>query len=97
VAEAEKQVMIKAFCITYNSDLTEGRGPSRTAGYATTPGVAGFIAAKCPRIMGVSRSDQIDEIVIFESIEEFDMETREGIRKRAIAKLTPEEKAVLGV
>jgi nitric oxide reductase activation protein len=34
---------------------------------------------------------------LFESVEDFEENTREKIRARAIAKLTPEEKMILGI
>ena len=36
-------------------------------------------------------------VFLFESVEDFEENTREKIRARAIAKLTPEEKRVLGI
>lgn len=64
-----------------------------------TKHIANFInevdAKECAK--GVYRSVYKKVFTIFDSVEDFENNTREKIRARALAKLTPEEKIALGI
>lgn len=45
----------------------------------------------------VSRGGRVEEIVVYESIAEYETAERERIRQRAMAKLTLEEQEALGL
>lgn len=93
--------------VTSNSDTTEGRGYTIVHGYARNAEIARAIvrdkryARYC--VMGVQSSDDYKymtgpaTIKIFESVEDFFNNSKEEIRKRALAKLTPAEREALGV
>ena len=93
--------------ITSNSDTTEGRGSTIVQGYARNAEIAHAIvrdkryARYC--VMGVQTHDDYKYmtapvvIKIFESAEDFFNNSKEEIRKRALAKLTPAEREALGV
>lgn len=93
--------------ITSNSDTTEGRGYTIVHGYTRNGEVARAIvrdkryARYC--VMGVQHLDDYRHmtgpanIKIFESVEDFFDNSKEEIRKRALAKLTAAEREALGV
>ena len=93
--------------ITSNSDTTEGRGHTIVHGYTDDPGIARAIvqdkrfAKYC--VMGVQQPDDYKYyneravIKIFDSADEFFNNTKDEIRKRALSKLTAEDRESLGV
>ena len=93
--------------ITGNSDTTEGRGPTIVKGYARNAEIAHAIvrdkryARYC--VMGVQTTNDYKymtvpvTIRIFESVEDFFHNSKEEIRKRALAKLSADEREALGV
>ena len=93
--------------ITSNSDTIEGRGSTIVQGYARNAEIARAIvrdkryARYC--VMGAQSPDDYKcmtgpaTIRIFESVEDFFNNSKEEIRKRALAKLTPAEREALGV
>ena len=102
----EKLDLIK---LTYNSDSTEGRGHSITIGYVRDDRVAQKIVDD-PRfarfcVMGYHRpgsqnyQKSNESVVIYDSAEEFwgDHNPEAEARRRALAKLTPEDIKVLGI
>lgn len=96
------------FAITYNSDSTEGRGPTLTLGYAKSQELAVQIVTD-PRfkkysVWGVhSAIDAVKynvketELIIFETVDEAYVIPDEQTRQRALEKLTAEERRVLGL
>jgi len=96
------------YAITYNSDLTEGRGYPITLGFAKSEALAKAIVSD-PRFgryccMGFHNAQDCQKynvspksVLIFESVEEpFDLE-KQKIRDKALAKLTSEERELLGL
>lgn len=78
-----------------NSDMTEGRGPMRPiALFWHKPDAEQAVIGK--GVMGVG-DGVVSEAVIYNSYEEFLNLTNEEQRKRALAKLTPREKQLLGL
>jgi hypothetical protein len=98
---------LNLFAVTSNSDTTEGRGYTITHGYFHHNSIArAVVRDKRYRrycTMGVQSPDdakymvQEQSIIIFDSVEEFFQNTEEERRKRALAKLTPDEKKLLGL
>lgn len=95
------------FAITYNADLTEGRGHSIILGYTKTLELAKAIVAdrRFSRYccMGYQSPDDWKHsvsqkpVLIFESVDEpFELEEQK-LREKALAKLSPEERRVLGL
>jgi len=95
------------FAITYNADLTEGRGHTIILGYTKTFELAKTIASD-PRFsryccMGHQNPDDWKHsvsqkpVLIFESVDEpFELEEQK-LREKALAKLSQEERRVLGL
>lgn len=93
--------------ITSNSDTTEGRGYTIVHGYARNNEVAhGIVRDKryaryC--CMGVQSPDDYKymtgpaTIKIFDSVEDFFNNTKDEIKKRALAKLSAAEREALGL
>lgn len=96
---------IELVAITSNSDTTEGRGHTIIHGYAVDESTARAIvydkrfAKFC--IMGLQTPGDYKYMVkpatikIFDSTDDFFDNTDDAIRKRALAKLSPEERRVL--
>lgn len=97
---------LELFKLTSNSDTTEGKGYTIVHGYVRNMELARAIVADkrysryC--VMGCQQPDDYKYMVenslitIYNSAEEFFDNTPEEIKKRALAKLTPEERKVLG-
>jgi len=78
-----------------NADDIEGRGPMVAIGYFIRKEDA-VHAAKGRGVMGVG-DGEVEEIKVFETRTEWDALSEDGLRKSALAKLTYEEKRVLGL
>jgi hypothetical protein len=102
----EKLNLIK---LTYNSDSTEGRGHSITIGYVRNDLVAQIIVDD-PRfarfcVMGYHKpgsqnyQKRPETVMIYDSAGEFwdDHNPQAEARRRALAKLTPEDIKALGI
>lgn len=99
--------MIKAiiFAVKANRDQTEGKGPMYTVARFSNKeeAIQLQISKDFARDYGVqgtpyAASDvEEEEIKVYDSFAEYSLEKREDIRKRALAKLTQEEKRVLGL
>ena len=99
---------LEFYAITYNSDGTEGRGHEVTLGYARDKAVADAIVSD-PRfarhcVMGVHNPASCvknnvhrAKLHIFETPDEPWAVEEAALRKAALAKLTKEEKEVLGL
>ena len=97
---------LELFRFTSNSDTTEGRGYTIVHGYTRDQNLAKAIVSDkrysryC--VMGVQQPDDYKYmtgkslITIYESVDEYFHSTPEEIKKRALAKLTPQERQVLG-
>ncbi|AXH59716.1 hypothetical protein [Pseudomonas amygdali] len=95
------------FAITYNADLTEGRGHTIILGYTKTLELAKAIVAD-PRFsryccMGFQSPDDWKysvsqkPVLIFEAVDEpFELE-KQKLREQALAKLNPDERRALGL
>lgn len=89
-----------------NSDLTEGRGSQRTLGWFADPNVAAKAArgnyvmgSDCPVeqvVMNIIKTQAGKVFLLGEEVQ-IQYEDPREIRARAIAKLTPEERQVLGI
>lgn len=96
----------ETWCLTSNSDLTEGRGIDRVVARFSNERAARD-AYSDPRfsrycVMGVKGSDpgyqlKQEVVVIHDTASSFWDNTREEVRKRAIAKLTVLEQEALGL
>jgi len=98
----------KLFELTHNSDQTEGRGYAIGIGYVTSMAEAKKIVDD-PRwkrycVMGVHSPGthyydiRETDVMVFDSAEEFwERHSTEGKKKAALAKLTCEEKQLLGL
>lgn len=96
------------FAITYNSDTTEGRGYTITLGYTHTRELADAIVSD-PRFskyccMGFHSADECRklnvraaELRIFESVDELYDRELQAERQKALAKLDPRDRKVLGL
>ncbi|AYG47870.1 hypothetical protein DV532_26665 (plasmid) [Pseudomonas sp. Leaf58] len=96
------------FAITYNSDTTEGRGYTITLGYTHTRELADAIVSD-PRFskyccMGFHNAEECRkysvrpaELLIFESVDELYDREQEAERQKALAKLNPRERKILGL
>jgi len=88
----------KVFEVSTNSDSVEGRGHKVHLAYFVNHADA-KLAAKGKGVMGTEATVEPCNLVIniYENIDEFNANTRENIRKRALAKLDAEERMVLGL
>lgn len=77
-----------------NADTTEGRGPMVTFAYFTNEKSAKE-AVKGRGVMGYG-DGEVKVIPLYDSIEDWRKGEKEETKRRALAKLTPEEKASLG-
>jgi hypothetical protein len=88
--------MKTVYVATRNQDSCEGRGPMVPIGYFYTKSEA-LKAAKGQGVMGIG-DGEVNEFPIWESFEEFRSYNKDAeIKKRALSKLSTEEKRVLGV
>ena len=89
------------FDARYNSDTTEGRGPVVSAGLFTNREDAEKLNERSKyHAMGVINprypAIEVVRVQVYGSIEDFDLNSNESIRERALNKLTEAEKLVLG-
>jgi hypothetical protein len=78
---------------TKNSDQTEGRGQTvRIAAFSKVNDARR--AAKGQGVMGYGDGD-VQSLEVYDSFEEYEGVNKKTLRKRALAKLTPEEKEAL--
>ena len=98
---------IKCFEVLGNTDTTEGRGPMKVvARFSTRKAAEEFVKSKIYArwcVMGYQSEktdltyiDEVD-LIILDSIGEFEEQEKADIRARALAKLTKVERAALGV
>ena len=88
---------IACFQSLINSDLTEGRGPMRHVGYFKfRPDAEDSV--KGMGVMGVGNGEvkQV-EVIIYDDISEFNEGRKEEIKRKALNKLSYEEKRALGL
>lgn len=85
--------MQKVYIVMRNADQTEGRGPMYPTGYGFTSAV---VASQLVNPNDYIR-DEINEITIFDNLNDFKAWRNADLRERALNKLTREEKAVLGL
>lgn len=97
---------IKYFDVLYNSDRTEGKGPTVSTGFGfedegeARKFVQSEIYAKAYGVMGTKGSKydvKRETIIIYESISEFLAEAKRDLRQSALDKLSEEEKKALGL
>jgi hypothetical protein len=84
--------MLKVWAARINSDLTEGRGPMVAVGYYKTEDSA------LRRVEGQSTQGTDGEaipVIVWDNLEE--EKAYGATRERALAKLTAEERKVLGI
>ena len=98
---------IELFATTRNTDQTEGRGANVPTGYFRDRRIAEAVvmdkryAQFC--IMGVQTNSDIKDMIdskpinIYDSVEDFFNNLDGKVRERAIAKLSMEERRVLGL
>lgn len=87
-------IMQTIYIATRNSDSTEGRGHTET--------IAAFFDEKSAKqavkgwgVMGVGDGD-VEKMDVYDSFAEYDPKSVANIRKKALSKLTHEEKKSLG-
>jgi ribosomal protein L20A (L18A) len=97
---------IKCFEVKGNTDTTEGRGPMKVvARFSTYEAAVEYVKSPAYAewcVMGyrsASDTNKISEVtlLILDSIDELEEGKKSAIRDRAIAKLTVEERKVLGL
>lgn len=97
----------KLFEITYNSDQTEGRGYSKSLGYVKSI-IQAHAIVDDPRwkkycVMGVHTPGKYYDVVernidVYDNAEEFwDKHDTEIKKQKALAKLTAEDRQILGL
>jgi hypothetical protein len=87
--------MMTIYEATKNSDRLEGRGHTiRIAAFTKREDAEQ--AAKGHGVMGMGNGD-VDPITVYENFVEYLSKSKADLRKKALAKLTPEEKAALGI
>jgi len=93
-----KTFEINGYEVITNSDLTEGRGRSVHVAYTTNDFTAKQIA-KGKGVMGTDAEVRAinKTIRVYETHSEYLGSKQEEIRKKALAKLTKEEKILLGL
>lgn len=77
-----------------NSDLTEGKGYLVLVGHFTR-GFDAEAAVRGKGVMGGNGTVKLEHICVFETYDEYLAEQEDAVRKRALAKLTPEERRAL--
>lgn len=89
---------IEGFEVLTNSDLTEGRGHRVHVCYTSTRALAEEIA-KGKGVMGTDADvvPMSKTIKVFDTMDEWNNNTKEAIREKALAKLTKEEREALGL
>ena len=100
--------MLTAFQVLKQADMTEGKGGmvpvitflDEEDAWKYTNGKAGVMG--CRPSSGSWRTERygdwrVRSIQIFESLEEAGVVERAELREKALAKLTPEERAILGL
>ena len=81
-----------------DSDLTEGRGPMITKGAFWSPEEAQRCAERLPGVMGVGHGRvAATPLHVYDSFEEWQSGTDSALRDSAMAKLTSDERRVLGL
>lgn len=95
------------FLALKNADMTEGRGPMVTEAAFAKEIDANTFTDKQPGVMGRMSEKgwskekygdwEVKPLVVFESLEEKIAWDNGKTRRRALAKLTPEERAALGL
>lgn len=90
----QKNVAV-VFAAQENTDLTEGRGLMRTVALFASAEDAGK-AIKGRGVMGAG-DGKVVPMRVYQSFDEFWDEQKEKLRSMALAKLSPEERAVLGI
>lgn len=89
--------MMTIFLAGYNSDTVEGRGPVRWVSAFTTRELAEQVAATLPGVMGTPNTTKPRELPLYASMEEYESRQEYEARLKALAKLTEEEKRLLGL
>ena len=90
------------FDATYNSDTIEGRGPMVSAGIFTRREDAEKLDGRSKyHAMGVINplypAIKVMRVKVYHSMEDFDNNSDESIREKALSKLTDADKLVLGL
>lgn len=88
--------MITAYEASHNSDLTEGRGHPVVVGYFKDPADAGQAVARYT-YMGGQPAGEVKPVEIYDSLAEWQAMQKDKARESALRKLTPEERAALGL
>lgn len=93
-----KQFTQEVFGAWRNSDLTEGKGYDILIGYFLKQEDAQRAAHKAG-VMGADGTVKQEQlrVVVFENFGEYENERKADARKRALAKLTQEERILLGL
>ena len=98
--------VIKCFEVKGHTDTIEGRGPLKiVARFANRDVAKEYVESKLYAthcVMGRQSKDDLrhiskETITILDTIDEIDVMNKENIRAKALAKLTKEEREVLGL
>ena len=87
---------LKILVVKKNADMTEGSGPMMPVAYFTEFDDALQCKNKIPGIMGTRSGIEIEEIIVFDNFNDWNHGRLDKIKKRALEKLTVEERKVLG-
>lgn len=83
--------------VTCNTDLTEGRGYQKHVAAFFDKSDAEKCAEDQPKIMGVGKASHINKMCIYTSYQDWKQNTAAELRRKALSKLTEEEKFALGI
>lgn len=98
--------VIKCFEVMGNTDTTEGRGPMKVVARFSDKGEATkFVKSKVYSkwcVMGYQSESDVNNIreatlTIMDTVEEFSQAETEELKAKALAKLTAEERRILGL
>ena len=86
--------MFSIFLAKEEIDSVEGKAGMRTIAAFSDRAAATFAAYR-KGVMG--DNGEVQEVMVYESFVEFKTDQKENLRRQALAKLTDEERAILGL
>jgi hypothetical protein len=89
--------MITVFAVQQNADLTEGRGPMVNRALFIDEADAHEFSETLDGAMGSRSGIKVVPLQVYHRLSECPEFSRKHLRKKALAKLTPEEIEVLGI
>ena len=89
--------MKKIYGAVQNQNLCDGMGPEIVVGWFLTKAEAERVNNSLAGVQGTRNTCAVREATLFDTHKEYAACNEESIRKQALAKLTHEEKMVLGL